>query len=231
MSNVPENVKKTLVDLGFDKNDYWSLPQNKDVTILTHRALKELRHKGVVLDPPQIIEADGANKRAAVLVVGHYDGKTEWSFGEAAPQNNKNAYPWAMAEKRAGRGILKLVGLHGDVYSSVDDFEADQRQNDQAPKPKPQQNATAAPVPVEQPASSVIDEKQVAEIEKLRKSAGIQLANLEAMLTHPVDQTSVDRYPKVIKFLEDRQLLATYQRRDEQRSPEWFAQGAISHGI
>ena len=211
MSNVPENVKKTLVDLGFDKNDYWSLPQNKDVTILTHRALERIAaHKGVVLDPPQIIEADGANKRATVLVVGHYDGKTEWSFGEAAPQNNKNAYPWAMAEKRAkDRVILKLVGLHGDVYSSVDDFEADQRQNDQAPKPKPQQNATAAPVPVEQPApAQVIDEKQVAEIEKLRKSAGIQLANLEAMLTHPVDQTSVDRYPKVIKFLEDRQLLA-----------------------
>ena len=44
--------------------------------------------------------------------------RTEWSFGEASPKNNKNAYPYAMAEKRAkDRVILKLVGLAGHVYS------------------------------------------------------------------------------------------------------------------
>lgn len=206
MSNVPENVKKTLVDLGFDKNDYWSLPQNKDVTILTHRALERIAaHKGVVLDPPQIIEADGANKRATVLVVGHYDGKTEWSFGEAAPQNNKNAYPWAMAEKRAkDRVILKLVGLHGDVYSSVDDFEADQRQNDQAPKPKPQQNATAAPVPVEQPDPvELINQDQVEEIEALAQKAKVEISTIEAWLKYSIKQIPVERHPRVVKYLNE----------------------------
>ena len=51
---------------------------------------------------------------------------SEWSFGEAAPYNNKNNYPFAMAEKRAkDRVILKLVGLHGDTYSQAeaDEFE------------------------------------------------------------------------------------------------------------
>ena len=50
---------------------------------------------------------------------------SEWSIGEASPYNNKNAYPFAMAEKRAkDRVILKLVGLHGDVYSQdeADEF-------------------------------------------------------------------------------------------------------------
>ena len=42
-------------------------------------------------------------------------------FREAAPYNNKNAYPFAMAEKRAkDRVILELVGLAGHVYTDQD---------------------------------------------------------------------------------------------------------------
>ena len=60
-----------------------------------------------------------------MLCTGRMGDKSEWSIGEAAPYNNKNSYPFAMAEKRAkDRVILKLVGLHGDVYSEdeADDF-------------------------------------------------------------------------------------------------------------
>ena len=46
------------------------------------------------------------------------DGLNAWSIGEATPANNKNEYPWAMAEKRAkDRVILKLIGASGFVYS------------------------------------------------------------------------------------------------------------------
>jgi len=211
MSNVPQKVRDILIELGFDGSDYWSLPQNQSVTILTHRALERIAaHKGVVLDPPQIIEADGANKLATVLVVGHYDGKTEWSFGEAAPQNNKNAYPWAMAEKRAkDRVILKLVGLHGDVYSSVDDFEADQRQNDQAPKPKPQQNnqapkpkpqqnATAIPQPVEQlETAAAISQTQIQYINGELDDYGITAERFKSKVGCTVEDLPVGRYEHV----------------------------------
>ncbi len=101
--------------------------------IIYHRALETIARKAKIrFDPPQIIEADGANKVAAVCVVGRMDGggdgfsPTEWSIGEAAPHNNKNEYPWAMAEKRAkDRVILKLLGIHGEVYSEAeaDDFK------------------------------------------------------------------------------------------------------------
>ena len=98
-----------------------------------HNALEAIARKAKIrFDPPTIIEADGANKVAAVCVVGRMDGggdnfsPTEWSIGEAAPHNNKNEYPWAMAEKRArDRVILKLLGIHGEVYSEAeaDDFK------------------------------------------------------------------------------------------------------------
>ena len=63
-----------------------------------------------------------------MVVFGHLGEISEWSIGEASPTNNKNAYPFAMAEKRAkDRVILKLIGLHGMVYSEIeaDDFRPD----------------------------------------------------------------------------------------------------------
>lgn len=67
---------------------------------------------------PTIYAQDIKSKEVAMCVVGHMGDRTEWATGEAAPYNNKNNYPFAMAEKRAkDRVILKLVGLHGDVYS------------------------------------------------------------------------------------------------------------------
>ena len=76
---------------------------------------------GIKLDAPQVLNCDQASRLAAVLVTGHMGDVTAWSFGEAAPYNNKNAYPLAMAEKRAkDRVILELVGLSGHVYTQDD---------------------------------------------------------------------------------------------------------------
>ena len=212
MSNVPKNVKDTLVNLGFDSSDYWSLPiKGRSVTILHHKAIERIAaSRGVVLDPPQIIEADGANKHATILVVGHFNEKTEWSFGEASPQNNKNPYPWAMAEKRAkDRVVLKLIGLHGDCYSSTDDFNADSDQDNQAPR----QNATAAALPTETPKQDnahalppqinveVIDATKIQEITTLAEKANIEISVLQKMLKQSVEQVSEERFPKVIEFL------------------------------
>lgn len=84
-----------------------------------HRAIERVAADlGILFDPPQVLEANGASKCVALAVTGHYKDRAEWSIGEAAPGNNKNAYPYAMAEKRAkDRVVLKLIGLHGLVYS------------------------------------------------------------------------------------------------------------------
>lgn len=87
--------------------------------VVLHKALERVAVKaGVKFDPPQVLTVDAANKTVAICVNGSMDGRAEWSIGEAAPYNNKNAYPFAIAEKRAkDRVILKLVGLHGLLYS------------------------------------------------------------------------------------------------------------------
>lgn len=92
-----------------------------------HKALEEIAVKaGITFDSPHVMEADSANKCVALCVTGNLGEKTEWATGEASPANCKNSYPFAMAEKRAkDRVILKLIGLHGQVYSEEesDDFK------------------------------------------------------------------------------------------------------------
>ena len=129
--NVPEKVGEVLKEIGETRETAgWDC---HGTFVLLHKALEKVAaHKGVTFEPPQIVESDVANKNAVMIVTGHLGEKTEWSIGEAAPYNNKNSYPYAMAEKRAkDRVILKLVGLHGDVYSEeeADAFKEARPQN------------------------------------------------------------------------------------------------------
>lgn len=94
--------------------------------VIYHKYVELIGMKaGVILDSPRIIECSVEKKFVVIMVEGAL-GREEnapyaWSFGEATPYNNKNAYPFAMAEKRAkDRVILKLVGLAGHVYTDQD---------------------------------------------------------------------------------------------------------------
>jgi hypothetical protein len=89
--------------------------RHKDVELMAARA-------GVRFGLPTVIEASGERKVVAMLVTATLGEVTDWATGEAAPANNKNAYPYAMAEKRArDRVALKVLGFYG-LYS---DEEAD----------------------------------------------------------------------------------------------------------
>lgn len=114
---------------GNAETDLWDCHGN---WIAYHKALERIATKAnITFDSPHIIEANGAEKVAAICVTGNMGERTEWSVGEASPLNYKTsakqaAYPWAMAEKRGkDRVILKLLGLHGMVYSEeeADDFK------------------------------------------------------------------------------------------------------------
>lgn len=90
-----------------------------------HKAVEEIGAKaGVSFLRPEILEANSKDKIVAVLCFAKLGDREEWSVGECSPSNNKNAYPYAMAEKRAkDRVTLKLVGLHGHVYSENESDE------------------------------------------------------------------------------------------------------------
>jgi len=96
--------------------------------VMLHKYVEQIAARaGIEFQTPDIIEANSKERIAVISVKGWIGDKCEWSFGEASPGNNKNSYPFAMAEKRAkDRVALKLVGLHGLVYSEeeADDFKA-----------------------------------------------------------------------------------------------------------
>lgn len=124
--SLDPRIEALRKEYDLDRNDFWELPQKRGSYCVKHAALEVVAAKaGVVFDPPQVLEANGANGVAAICVRGTMGDRSYWSIGEASPKNNKNAYPFAMAEKRAiDRVVLKLVGLHGLLYSEEesDDF-------------------------------------------------------------------------------------------------------------
>jgi len=92
-----------------------------------HAAIERIAAQaGVKYYTPTIIHQDPSKGEVTICVTGKMGEREEWSFGEVSPKNNKNSYPYAMAEKRAkDRVTLKLVGLSGSVYSEEesDDFK------------------------------------------------------------------------------------------------------------
>lgn len=121
MKTLNDYLKKYKIE---PSKGSWSCHGN---TIVLHKALESIATgEGIIFDSPTVVEANAADKIAVVLVTGRKGDSSEWSFGEATPYNNKMGYPYAMAEKRAkDRVILKLLGLHGEVYSEseADDFK------------------------------------------------------------------------------------------------------------
>lgn len=128
-ATLPPHLAQLLTETGLnpemDKGDVWNC---HGTPVILHRALEKIATaKNIIFDAPQIIEAQTGAKIAVVCVNGRMDDVSAWSIGEATPYNNKNEYPWAMAEKRAkDRVILKLIGASGHVYSEeeADDFKA-----------------------------------------------------------------------------------------------------------
>lgn len=126
---MPKKLDPIIADIlnsfGFGPDACWDC---HGTWVVYHKVLEQIAAKAsIVFDAPQIIEANSTAGIVAVCVTGRRGDKSEWSFGEAAPKNNKTAYPYAMSEKRAkDRVILKLIGLHGLAYSEeeADDFKA-----------------------------------------------------------------------------------------------------------
>ena len=125
MSDIPQPVIDVLKEIGETaKTSTWDCHGTR---VILHKALEKIAaHKGITFDAPVHLVTDPANKQVAIQVTGRLGDMEAWSIGEVAPNNCKNAYPFAMAEKRAkDRVILKLAGLHGYVYSEdeAEDFK------------------------------------------------------------------------------------------------------------
>lgn len=108
--------------------------------VIYHKTLERIAaHTKTRFDPPILLRSE--RDEAVILVTGRMPGekageeRVEWSIGEALVNVNyrvsgrQAAYVYAMAEKRAkDRVILKLIELHGLVYSEeeADEFRQNQ---------------------------------------------------------------------------------------------------------
>lgn len=115
---------RRLLDLlppGSNIQDAVWLHKQSGMRIIKHRYIELLAGAQAIqtvdLDVQYWPEKNAAIAKAIVAK----DSIQYISWGEAAPGNNKNAYPVAMAEKRAmDRAILKAVNLHGFFYSDAE---------------------------------------------------------------------------------------------------------------
>ena len=137
MAKIDKGLRDILDKYKIDYQDKSKLWDCHGTLVLYHKAYEIIAaQESIVFNPPQIVEADSKNRVVCVCVTGKMGDRTEWSFGEAAPGNNKNTYPYAMAEKRAkDRVIAKLVGLAQYVYSEdeADEFKDSPRHEVQRP--------------------------------------------------------------------------------------------------
>jgi len=136
MSNLEPRIEAVRQKYDLERSDFWQIKQNGQ-WVCKHAALEIVAVKaGIEWMAPQIIEADAPNLVTSMIVTGKMGNRTEWATGETNATNytikgKQPAYPWAMSEKRAkDRVVLKLVGIHGLVYS---EDEAEGFKEEQAP--------------------------------------------------------------------------------------------------
>ena len=121
--NIPDEAIKVFKELGVTSKDaVWDC---HGTPVVLHKYIEIIGAKlNVSIDALDIVEANAKDGIVSMKCVASMKDRQVISYGECSPKNNKNAYPYAMAEKRAvDRCILKLANLHGFVYSEneIDD--------------------------------------------------------------------------------------------------------------
>ena len=196
MDDVIRNLMK---DLNLDYNENTWVVHGKARVVL-HKALEKIAaHKGIKFDAPAMIANDPEKKIAAMCVTGHLGDRAEWAIGEASPNNNKNAYPYAMAEKRAkDRVILKLLNMAGDYYSDAeaDDFKRENAAQEQTQEP--QQETVEEMLDKQDARNSEPDVK-----EQIQEWATKVNEDVEKPGKYSTKQMFIEQHERMIKELDD----------------------------
>lgn len=96
---------------------------NIEVNYKVEKISDDLKHC-VVLANAALMEVKDVQQKDGSMAKRKVPMLLSQSFGESAPYNNKNAYPVAMAEKRAlSRVVIKLAGLAEDGLYGEDEAE------------------------------------------------------------------------------------------------------------
>ncbi len=119
-----ETLRRLFIENNLVQEDVF---KHKFYTIITRAGIDKIQAaSNIIIDYELLFNSDDT-KCVVIKATAKKGDKTIQTFGEAAPMNNTNSYPVAMAEKRAmSRAVLKLAGFyeHG-VFSEdeSDDFK------------------------------------------------------------------------------------------------------------
>ena len=115
--NIPDEAVKIFKELKINGSEAtWDC---HGTPVVLHKYIEIIGAKlNVSIDSLDVIEASAKDGIVSMKCVASIKDRQVISYGECSPKNNKNAYPYAMAEKRAvDRCILKLANLHGFLYA------------------------------------------------------------------------------------------------------------------
>ena len=186
-------VKDILQELKFNPSE--CLWEKHGATCMKHRYIEIAgQEKGVVIESLDEVEKNSAEGVVAIKCTASLGKSKVITYGEATPKNNKNGYPYAMAEKRAiDRAILKLIGIHGFVYS--DDEVDDKFENVEVKKTETK----------EEPKKKIDDLYIATAIDKIKNNKGkkdssVLRSDIEKLKTEINQSVGWDAFTKTEQF-------------------------------
>ena len=121
-----ERFRALAKEHGLVQDDFWKAKQG--FVVITRTGIEKVqRSLGIEVRYEVVPEfSDVSSGLYVVKAIGCNKDKQVESFGEASPKNCRNAYPVAMAEKRAlSRVVLKMADMYelGVFGEDEDDFK------------------------------------------------------------------------------------------------------------
>jgi|TARA_R100000541_G_scaffold55195_1_gene63964 hypothetical protein len=120
-----EVLRRLFVQNNLTKEDVF---KHKFYTIITRSGIDKIQAANNININFDLIYNSDDTKCVIIKATAKMGDRVIETYGEAAPMNNQNSYPVAMAEKRAmSRSCLKLAGFYeqGGVFGEdeADDFK------------------------------------------------------------------------------------------------------------
>ena len=110
METKQEILNRLFVENNLTDEDYF---KHKFYTIITRSGIDKIQAINDIQIKYELIFISPDTKCIIIKATARMGDKVIETFGEAAPNNNQNSYPVAMAEKRAmSRACLKLTGFY-----------------------------------------------------------------------------------------------------------------------
>ena len=105
-----EQLNKLFIDYNLHEEDTF---KHQHYHIITRSGLEKIQAKAGIKIVYNLKHYNPDTKTCVIQAIGTHNDVIIETFGEASPENNRNSYFVAIAEKRAmSRIVLKLTGLY-----------------------------------------------------------------------------------------------------------------------